>query len=486
MGATLQTLADVTGTPAGTPVVGLAIDHRQVAPGFIFGAFRGVRFNAEDYIPAAIAAGAVAIVARPEAPVPAGTVHIADDNPRRRMAVIAARFHAPFPATIAAVTGTNGKTSVADLLRQVWTLLGHPAASLGTLGVVTAVGRRDLGMTTPDVLTFLSTMASMQRAGIEHAVFEASSHGLDQYRVDGLAIRAAAFTNLSRDHMDYHPTVEHYRDAKGRLFAELLAGDGTAVIWADDPASAFMADLARARGITTWMVGAAGDVLRLVGREVLPDGQRLTVAWQGRPFDIRLPLIGGYQAANALVTAGLAIACGGAPQAVFGALERVAGVPGRLQQAAVTPAGAPVYVDYAHTPDGLRAAIEALRPHTVSRLHVVFGCGGDRDAGKRPEMGAIAARLADVVYVTDDNPRSEDPTTIRSAILAAAPSAHDIGDRALAIETAMRAARAGDLVLVAGKGHEQGQIVKGMVQPFDDVAVAAQIARRLRADGADA
>ena len=482
---TLHDLTGWTGPEHLAPVSGLAIDHRKVTPGTIFGAFPGARFNGEDFIEDAIAAGAVAIVARPEAKVDtARAVHIVAANPRQRFAEIAARWYAPMPATIAAVTGTNGKTSVADLLRQIWTRLSRPAASLGTLGVITAIGKRDLGMTTPDVLTFLSNLGGMERAGISHVVFEASSHGLDQHRVDGVAVKAAAFTNLTRDHMDYHGTVEAYRDAKARLFSDLLVQDGTAVLWMDDPVSAYMAEVAASRGIAILPVGtgdAAAAGLRMTEREVLPDGQKLTVAFQGKAHGIRLPLLGGYQAANALVAAGLAIACGEAPARVFEALHHVKGVPGRLQKAAVTPAGAPVFVDYAHTPDGLRAAIEALRPHCPGRLITVFGCGGDRDRGKRPQMGAIAASLSNLVYVTDDNPRSESPEAIRAEILAAAPGAIEIGDRAEAIRAAMQAARAGDLVLIAGKGHEQGQIVQGVVHPFDDVEVAARLAQEMSA-----
>lgn len=483
----MVSLHEITGwSGAGhtVPVTGLAIDHRKVAPGMIFGAFPGTHFNGEAFISAAIDAGAVAIVARPEAQVDTTrAVHIVAPNPRQRFAEIAARFYAPLPATIAAVTGTNGKTSVADLLRQIWTRLGRSSASLGTLGVITALGKRDLGMTTPDVLTFLQTLSSVERAGITHMVFEASSHGLDQHRVDGVDVKAAAFTNLTRDHMDYHGTFEAYRDAKARLFSDLLVKDGTAVLWMDDPAAEFMAEIARSRGIPILEVGASANGLRLKERVVRHDGQTLAIDYHGKSCTIALPLIGEYQAANALVAAGLAIACGEAPAKVFDALAHVRGVPGRLQCAAVTPSGASVYVDYAHTPDGLRAAIEALRPHTERKLHVVFGCGGDRDRGKRPQMGEIAAKLADLVYVTDDNPRSEEPAAIRAEILAATPGAIEIGDRAEAIRAALTAARQGDLVLIAGKGHEQGQIVKGVVHPFDDVEVAAQFAREMVEQG---
>lgn len=480
MTLTLQELTGWNGPGAEQSVLGLAIDHRCVTPGFLFAAFPGAKVNGEDFIGAAIDAGAIAILARPDAKVDTSRVlHIADANPRRRMAEIAARFYGPFPKTIAAVTGTNGKTSVADMLRQIWTWVGHPAASIGTLGVNTPAGHRDLGMTTPDVLTFLETMAHIQRAGMEYAVFEASSHGLHQHRVDGLCLTAAAFTNLSRDHLDYHPSYEAYRDAKAQLFADLLPTHGTAVLWMDDPQAQFMADICVARGIRIIGVGSKAKDLLLMERRVEPDGQALKVDYQDQIQTIRLPLIGEYQAANALVAAGLAIACGEQPATVFQSLEYLAGVPGRLQHATTTPRGVPVYVDYAHTPDGLRAAIEALRPHTKGLLHVVFGCGGDRDRGKRPQMGAIATKLADRVYVTDDNPRSEAPDAIRLEIIAQAPEAQNIGDRALAIQTAMQAACAGDIILLAGKGHEQGQIIAGVVHPFDDVEVSRRLAQEV-------
>jgi len=454
-------------------VTGFAIDHRKVAPGTVFGAFQGTQVNGEDFIPAAIEAGAIAVVARPGLRV-AGADYVADEQPRRRFANLAARFFAPFPGTTVAATGTNGKTSTVELTRQLWRMAGFHAASIGTLGVTTADERVTTGLTTPDVVTFLSNMAGLQREGVTHAAFEASSHGLAQYRTEGLPVRAAAFTNLSRDHLDYHGTMDAYLAAKLRLFDEVIDADGTAVVWVEDSASRDVLGVARRRGLRTITVGAQATDLRLVSRTPTQLGQALEVEADGKVHRVLLPLIGAYQAANALCAAGLVIATGGDPAATLQNLARVQPVRGRLERAVLTKAGAPVYVDYAHTPDGLRAAIEALRPHTGENLHVVFGAGGDRDRGKRPEMGAIAVELADKVYVTDDNPRSEDPAAIRAAIMAGAPGAVEIGGRREAIGAAIRAAGPRDVVLIAGKGHEQGQIVAGRVLPFDDVTVARE------------
>ncbi len=457
-------------------VTGFAIDHRKVARGTVFGAFRGSRFNGEDFIAEAIAAGAVAIVARPEASVPSGTPHIADAEPRRAFARLAARFFAPFPATTIAVTGTNGKTSTVELARQLWRMAGHSAASIGTLGVTTADDQVSTGLTTPDIVTFLSNMAGLAREGVTHAAFEASSHGLSQYRTEGLPVRAGAFTNLSRDHLDYHGTMDAYLEAKLRLFTEVVDHDGAAVIWADDPMSDRVAELARERGLKVLGVGTRGDALRLVSRTPTSLGQTLVIEADGKSLTVKLPLIGAYQAANALTAAGLVIATGGDVGATLDALSRVQPVRGRLERAVISKAGAPVYVDYAHTPDGLRAAIEALRPHTEGRLVVLFGAGGDRDTGKRPEMGKVAVEMADHVIVTDDNPRSEDPAAIRRDVMAGAVGAVEVGGRREAIAAAIGMAQAGDVVLLAGKGHEQGQIVGDRVLPFDDVTVARECA----------
>lgn len=468
-------LGSLIGGGAEAQVTGFAIDHRKVAPGTVFGAFRGARVNGEDFIADAVRSGAIAVVARPEARVE-GALHIADDEPRAAFARLAASFFGPFPEVAVAVTGTNGKTSTVEMARQLWRMEGHAAASIGTLGVTTADERTTTGLTTPDVVTFLSNVAGLAREGVTHLAFEASSHGLTQYRTEGLRVAAAAFTNLSRDHLDYHGDMAAYLTAKLRLFSEVLADDGTAVVWADDQESARVIDLARARGNRLITVGERGGTLRLVGRDPTLLGQGLTIEADGATHQVTLPLIGAYQAANALVAAGLVIATGGDVTSTLANLARLQPVRGRLERAAIARSGAPVYVDYAHTPDALEAAIAALKPHAGGRLIVVFGAGGDRDQGKREPMGQVAARFADHVIVTDDNPRSEDAARIRRDVLAGAGGATEIGDRRAAIATAIAGAGPEDIVLIAGKGHEQGQIVGDLVLPFDDVAVARECA----------
>ena len=466
-------LGALTGGGEDQVVTGFAIDHRKVAPGTVFGAFRGAAVNGEDFIDDAVKAGAIAVVARPGVIVE-GAAHIADASPREAFAHLAARFFAPFPPTVVAVTGTNGKTSVVEMTRQLWRMTGAHAASIGTLGVTTAQERTGTGLTTPDIVTFLSNVAGLAREGVTHLAFEASSHGLTQYRTEGLPVAAAAFTNLSRDHLDYHGDMANYLTAKLRLFAEVLASDGTSVVWADDVQAARVVDLAHARGNRLMTVGERGDALRLVGRTPTLLGQGLVVEAEGRTFEVQLPLIGAYQAANALVAAALVIATGGDVALTLANLARLQPVRGRLERAAIAASGAPVYVDYAHTPDAVEAAIDALKPHAGGRLIVVLGAGGDRDAGKREAMGAVAAARADVVIVTDDNPRTEDPAAIRAAVLKGAPGATEIADRRDAIAAAIAQAGADDIVLIAGKGHEQGQIVGDRVLPFDDVAVARE------------
>ncbi|TGX55583.1 UDP-N-acetylmuramoyl-L-alanyl-D-glutamate--2,6-diaminopimelate ligase [Sphingomonas gei] len=468
-------LGALTGGEEQAVVTGFAIDHRKVAPGTIFGAFEGARVNGEDFIPAAIKAGAIAIVARPGAIVD-GAVHIADANPRERFARLAAGFFAPFPQTAVAVTGTNGKTSTVEMTRQLWRMAGHHAASIGTLGVTTSDDTVSTGLTTPDVVTFLANVAGLAREGVTHLAFEASSHGLSQYRTEGLPVRAAAFTNLSRDHLDYHGDMAAYFHAKLRLFADVLDLDGTAVVWADDPHAMRVEELARMRGNKLVTVGEHGETLKLVGRDPTLLGQGLTIEAGGEAHHVMLPLIGAYQAANALTAAGLVIATGGEIAATLANLARLQPVRGRLERAAIARSGAPVYVDYAHTPDALEAAIAALKPHTSGRLILVFGAGGDRDTGKREPMGQAAAAGADVVIVTDDNPRGEDPAAIRAEVLKGAPDATEIGGRREAIAAAIGMAEAEDIVLIAGKGHEQGQIVGDRVLPFDDVGVARECA----------
>ena len=471
-------LPDGSEALAEAQVTGFAIDHRKVAPGTVFGAFPGARFNGEDFIAAAVAAGAVAVVARGEATV-ADAVHIADAAPRRTFARLAAPFYAPVPETLVAVTGTNGKTSCVEMARQLWRMAGFSAASIGTLGVTTADESVSTGLTTPDIVTFLANLTGLAREGVSHVAYEASSHGLDQFRNEGPRVAAGAFTNLSRDHLDYHGTMEAYFAAKMRLFSEVVADDGAAVIWADDAWSAQAIAAAKARGLRLVTVGEAGETVQLLSRTPTQLGQTLEIAFEGARRKFDLPLIGAYQAANALVSAGLVIATGGDPAATFAALSRIQPVRGRLERAALNRAGAPVYIDYAHTPDAITAAIAALRPHVAGRLITVIGAGGDRDAGKRAPMGAAACAGADVVIVTDDNPRGEDAGLIRAAVLSGCDDrAREIADRREAITAAIALAGAGDIVLVAGKGHEQGQIVgRGdamRVLPFDDVQVARE------------
>ncbi len=460
---------------AGQNVTGFAIDHRKIAPGTVFGAFKGAKFNGEEFIADAISAGAIAIVAGPSAKVE-GAVHIADDNPRRAFATLAARFFTPVPSHIAAVTGTNGKTSTVELTRQLWRMAGHNAASIGTLGVTTSGEQVSTGLTTPDIVTFLANMSGLAREGISHVAFEASSHGLSQYRSEGVPVQIGAFTNLSRDHLDYHGSMDDYFSAKMRLFDEVVVDGGTAVIWADDAWSGKAIAHAKARDLNLITVGEMGQGIKMVSRTPTQLGQALELVVQGEAIKVKLPLIGAYQASNALTAAAIVLAGGGDVEEVMGHLARLQPVRGRLERAAITRSGAPVYVDYAHTPDGLVAATSAMRPHTKGRLITVFGAGGDRDKGKRPEMGVIAVANSDVAIVTDDNPRSEDPAMIRADIMAGAVGTIEIGDRREAIAHAVSMAGADDIILIAGKGHELGQIVGDKILPFDDVQVAREAA----------
>ena len=479
----LARLAEAVGMDAGAwgeeAVTGFAIDHRKVAPGTVVGAFQGTVANGEDFIPAAVSAGAVAVVARPEADV-SGAAHLADPAPRRAFARLAAQFFRPVPETVVAVTGTNGKTSTVEMTRQIWRMCGERAASIGTLGVTTPDESVSTGLTTPDIVTFLSNMTGLAREGVTHVAYEASSHGLSQYRNEGLPVVAGAFTNLSRDPLDSHNDREDYFAAKMRLFADVVDADGAAVIWADDEWSDRAIAEARTRGLRLFTVGEQGESIRLLSRSPGHLGQELEVEIAGVARKLMLPLIGAYQVANALVAAGLVLATGGEPARILDAVARLQPVRGRLERAAITQAGAPVYVDYAHTADALGAAIAALRPHVQGRLITVFGAGGDRDQGKRIDMGQVAQEMSDVVIVTDDNPRGEDPARIRAMVLEGATRAREIGDRREAIAAAIAAAGKDDIVLVAGKGHEQGQIVgRGddvRVLPFDDVTVARECA----------
>ncbi len=468
-------LSDISDADSDSEVTGFAIDHRKVTRGNVFGAFRGAVFNGEDFIAAAVQRGAVAVVARPEAKVE-GAVDLADDEPRRLFAQMASKYFGPYPETVVAVTGTNGKTSTVEMTRQIWRMLGHRSASIGTLGVTTSDDQVKTGLTTPDIVTFLSNMAGLKRMGISHVAYEASSHGLDQYRAEGVPLAAAAFTNFSRDHLDYHRSMDAYFEAKMRLFEEVIEPGETAVIWTDDAKSDEVIARAKRRGLKVMTVGRKGEAIRLVEQTPTPLGQALILEHDGKQHRLALPLIGAYQASNVMTAAALVLATGGEWRDVFSAMGRVSPVRGRLERAVISRAGAPVYVDYAHTPDALEAAIEALKPHVEGKLIIVFGAGGDRDPGKRAPMGEAATRLADVVIVTDDNPRSEDPAKIRAGIMAGAPGAIEVAGRKDAIARALETASAGDIVLLAGKGHETGQIIGTRVLPFDDALVARECA----------
>jgi UDP-N-acetylmuramoyl-L-alanyl-D-glutamate--2,6-diaminopimelate ligase len=468
---------------AGTiDVSGLAMDSRVVKPGDVFFALAGSKTDGARFVDAAIAAGAVA-VAGDHMPQGLAVPSVTTANPRRALALAAARFYPKQPATIAAVTGTSGKTSVAAFTRQIWQRLGHASASIGTIGLVSPKRTVYGSLTTPDPIVLHRQLDEIAHDGVTHLAFEASSHGLDQYRLDGVRVAAGGFTNLSRDHMDYHPDVAHYLNAKLRLFRDLVAPGGAAVVSADHDCSAQVVDAARQRGLRLLTVGGRGDGrgegIRLVDAGIDGFAQKLTLEHRGKKVSVRLPLVGGFQIENALVSAGLAIATGSEADAVFASLERLEGAKGRLERVGERN-GAPIFVDYAHKPDALAKALQALRPYAKRKLVVVFGAGGDRDAGKRPLMGAIASENADHVIVTDDNPRSEKPEAIRAAILDAAKGAREIGDRAHAIRAAIEELQAGDALLVAGKGHETGQIVGDKILPFSDHdAVAAALTPRV-------
>jgi len=468
--------ATIDARVAGIDVAGLSADSRRIKPGFLFVAIAGAKADGAHFSRAAATAGAVAVAAeqQPEG-LPDNVVFVAVANARRALALAAARFYPRQPATIGAVTGTSGKTSVAAFTRQIWAALGFSAASIGTVGVVSPKGEKYGALTTPDPVELHRTLDALAGEGVTHLALEASSHGLDQHRLDGVRIAAGAFTNLSRDHLDYHPSMEAYLQAKLRLFSELVVPGGAAVIDVDDCYGGQVVEAAKRRGLSVMTVGVHGDDIKLVAGEIDGFAQVITLAHGGHNYKVRLPLVGAFQVQNAAVAAGLAIATGAAPARVFAALEKLSGAKGRLELAG-SANGAPIFIDYAHKPDALAKALAALRPYASGKLVVVFGAGGDRDAGKRPIMGRIAAENADRVIVTDDNPRSEQASAIRAAILAAAPGATEIGDRAQAIRAGIASLNKGDVLLIAGKGHETGQIVGDRVLPFSDhEAVAAAL-----------
>jgi UDP-N-acetylmuramoyl-L-alanyl-D-glutamate--2,6-diaminopimelate ligase len=463
-------------------IAGVTSDSRKAGPGFLFAALPGSTADGAAFAEKAVAAGAAAVIADRDLGLAVPTIVTPD--PRRAYALAAAKFWAVQPQVSVAVTGTNGKTSVANFCRQVFAHAGLTSASMGTLGVTVSRPNGALGgihehvtppgLTTPDAGDVAELLARITGMGVTHLAMEASSHGVDQRRLDGVKLRAAGFLNLSQDHLDYHGDMDAYLLAKLRLFEDLLPRGGVAVLNADSDAFPAFAAAATMTGQTIFSVGEAGQGLRLAQRSLLPDGQRLTLRAGGEARDVHLPLAGGFQASNALVAAGLCIAAGLGLDETLAGLEALEGVPGRLQRVGAGARGGEAYVDYAHTPDGLETVLKALRPHVTGRLIVVFGAGGDRDRGKRPIMGRIAAELADVAIVTDDNPRSEDPAAIRAEVLAGAVGAKEIGDRREAIRAAVAMLDAGDVLVVAGKGHEQGQTIAGVTYPFDDVAETAE------------
>ncbi len=483
-----RTLADLGLAARGggtVRVTGLAVDSRRVRPGMLFAALPGTRVHGAAHVGQALAAGAAAVLTDAEGAriaatelAGAGVALILADDPREALARAAALWFGAQPETVVAVTGTNGKSSVTSFTRQIWTAAGHAAASLGTLGVEGAFAA-PLGHTTPEPVELHGLLAAMAAEGVTHLAMEASSHGLDQRRLDGVRLRAAGFTNLSRDHLDYHGTMEAYFAAKRGLFTRLLPPEGTAVVNLDDPMGPGLAAAAATGGQRVIGTGrSAAAALRLLGQRFDATGQELRIAFAGQVRQVRMALIGGFQADNVLIAAGLALAAGDAPEAVFAALPRLQTVRGRMQLVATRASGAPVFVDYAHTPDAVATALAALRQHVMGRIVAVIGAGGDRDRGKRPLMGRAAAEGADVVFVTDDNPRSEDPAAIRAEILQGCPGAVEVGDRAEAILRAAGLLAPGDALIVMGKGHETGQTVGTTVYPFDDaeqasVAVAA-------------
>lgn len=472
--------------PLRDPVLaGLTLDSRKVRPGYLFAALPGTHQDGAAFVADAVGRGAVAILAAPGAPLPAldpGIVVVRDANPRRRVALMAAAFAGLQPKTIAAVTGTNGKSSTVHFVRQIWEALGFKAASVGTLGIVSPGMTREAGLTTPDPIQLHEDLATLAREGVDHLAIEASSHGLDQHRLDGVRLSAAAFTNLTHEHLDYHSSMDAYFVAKARLFDGLLPSGGTAIVNADSARAEALAAICARRGIRFWTYGTKGREFRLLADDPTSTGQHLTLEVLGTRHEIDLPLVGGFQASNALAALGLVVATGGDPARAVAGLGTLTGAPGRLQLVARHRSGASVYVDYAHKPEALETVLRTLRPFARGKLVVVFGCGGDRDRGKRPVMGEIATRLADLAIITDDNPRSEEPEAIRAEILRGIADDRknwtEIADgRHGAIEAGMAAlGSADDLLLIAGKGHETGQTIKGVTHHFDDAEVARDLA----------
>jgi UDP-N-acetylmuramoyl-L-alanyl-D-glutamate--2,6-diaminopimelate ligase len=480
LGSTLNSLGLMALNGANPDLTGIAVDSREVRAGFLFAAMPGVKVHGASFIRTALEQGAVAILTDAKGAALAGpeiaefdAAVVISDQPREALSRTAALWFGAQPTVMTAVTGTNGKTSVSTFVRQIWAELDLAAVNLGTTGVEGAWSA-PLAHTTPEPITLHRTLAAAATYGITHAAMEASSHGLDQRRLDGVVLKAAGFTNFTQDHLDYHETFEAYFAAKMRLFIDVLAPDGWAVINIDDPRGADVVAIAAARGQSVMTVGhGEGANLRLAAQRFDATGQDLRFEYGGKAYQTRLNLIGGFQADNVMLAAGMVIACGADPAHVFDTLEHLTTVRGRMELAATRDNGAAVFVDYAHTPDAVETALKAMRPHVMGRLLVIVGAGGDRDTTKRPLMGKAATENADVVFVTDDNPRSEDPAMIRAAVMGGCSGATEVGDRAEAILRAVDALGAGDALLIAGKGHETGQTVGDDVLPFDDVEQAS-------------
>tara|TARA_Y100001934_G_scaffold230420_1_gene278007 strand:- start:2661 stop:4118 length:1458 start_codon:yes stop_codon:yes gene_type:complete len=457
----------------GVDIIGITSDSREVRPGYLFAALPGSTLDGRDYIDDALDHGAVAVLAEPDTAIPRKNVHlVADSNPRHRLAVVAARFYGAQPETVAAVTGTNGKTSVANFAAQIWSATGRIAGCIGTLGLQAPGVSDSLFHTTPDPVALHKALAELERSGVDHLAIEASSHGLDQCRLDGVKIDVGAFTSLSQDHLDYHGEAANYFNAKLRLFSEVMSTDGTAILNVNLSQYETVSKTCRERGQRVLSYGCNGGDFSILRKRPTDGGQSLELDVMGARYDPALPLVGGFQAENAVCALAIAVATGVDPHAAVESMSALVGIPGRLQRVATHPCGADVYVDYAHTPNALANLLNAIKPYASNRLVVVFGCGGDRDRGKRPVMGEIACQYADRVIVTDDNPRDEDPAAIRRQVMAGCDRAIEVRDRAEAIRAATAGLDVGDVLVIAGKGHEQGQIIGGDVRPFDDAEMA--------------
>ncbi len=460
---------------------GISADTRTIKNGDLFVALNGSQQNGAVYIQEAIAKGAIGILVdeHSDIKIPEGMFLVYDRHPHQALAEIAAAFYAPMPRVVTAVTGTNGKTSTAFFTMQLWQAMGYESATLGTVGVVTAKGIEEGRLTTPDPITLAQELNRLKQNNIDHIALEASSHGLDQYRLDGLNLAAGGFTYLGRDHLDYHSSIENYFHAKTQLFSRVLQPGAAAVINADCPEYDHLKSIALARQLNLLSFGKNGHALSL--KQCVPaiDGLVLTLDVLGRAYEAKVSLTGSFQSTNILCALGLVLGAGASPDKAVAALGALSGAPGRMECVGQTPRGGMVYTDYAHTPDALETVLNALRKHTGARLHVVFGCGGNRDRGKRPIMGSIASALADVVYVTDDNPRFENAAEIRKEILAACPKAIEIADRRKAIERAIETLDKGDILVLVGKGHERGQLIGHEMHSFHDGEIAQNVIHQL-------